>query len=24
LAKKFEQGAESLRHGIVFADSLYT
>ena len=24
LAQKFEQGAESLRHGIVFADSLYT
>ena len=24
LAKKFEQGADSLRHGIVFADSLYT
>lgn len=24
LAEKFEKGAESLRHGIVFADSLYT
>ena len=24
LAKKFEQGAAALRHGIVFADSLYT
>jgi ATP-dependent RNA helicase DOB1 len=24
LAEKFEKGAECLRHGIVFADSLYT